>query len=182
MLSFYPEISYQTLKRTAKRQHSPALLADAVHYRIDALNCLFAMIALLFAAYFPKYSVLSDHLGAIVIALLMVGIGIYAAKNNINQLLDRVPARGNFSLKKSERRPCASKGCLPQRKFGSQLYGPGRSRGNRYRSFPRRFQCRTHVSNELDPKGSAPKFKKSNGPPCAMSSCNVEPYYARGSH
>jgi cation diffusion facilitator family transporter len=116
------EISYQNLKRTAKQQHSPALLADAMHYRIDGINCLFAMIALLFAAYFPKLGVLCDHLGAVVIALLMVGIGIYAAKNNINQLLDRVPPERYFDKVKAA--ALRIEGVLATEKIRIQLYGP----------------------------------------------------------
>lgn len=116
------EISYQSLKRTAKRQNSPALLSDAVHYRVDAINSLFAMIALLFAAYFPRYSGLCDHLGAIVIAMLMIGIGVFAAKNNINQLLDRVPAQEFFDKVKTA--AMRINGVLATEKIRIQLYGP----------------------------------------------------------
>ena len=116
------EISYQHLKRTAKSQNSPALLADAVHYRIDGINSLFAMIALLFAAYFPKYSNLCDHLGAILIALLMVGIGIFAAKNNLHQLLDRRPAPHYFEKVKAA--AMCVEGVLATEKIRIQLYGP----------------------------------------------------------
>ncbi len=116
------EISYQHLKRTAKRQHSPALLADAVHYRVDGINSLFAMIALLFAAYFPDYSFLCDHLGAVVIALLMVGIGIFAAKNNLHQLLDRVPPPHFFDKVKTA--AMQVEGVLATEKIRIQLYGP----------------------------------------------------------
>jgi cation diffusion facilitator family transporter len=116
------EISYQSLKRTAKRQNSPALLSDAVHYRVDAINSLFAMIALLFAAYFPRYSGLCDHLGAIVIAMLMIGIGVFAAKNNINQLLDRVPAQEFFD--KVKMAAMRINGVLATEKIRIQLYGP----------------------------------------------------------
>ena len=116
------EISYRHIKRTAKRQNSPALLADAVHYRIDGINSLFAMIALLFAAYFPHYSVLCDHLGAVVIAVLMVGIGGYAAKNNLHQLLDRVPPKAYFD--RVHEAAMRVSGVLGTEKIRIQLYGP----------------------------------------------------------
>lgn len=116
------EISYQSLRQTAKKQNSPALLADAIHYRIDALNSLFAMIALLFSAYFPMYSAFCDHLGAIVIAMLMIGIGIYAARNNIHQLLDRVPSQKFFDQVKLA--ALRVKGVLGTEKILIQLYGP----------------------------------------------------------
>ena len=74
------EIAYRHLKKTAKLRNSPALLADAVHYRLDAINSLFAMVALLIAAYLPAYSQLIDHMGAVVIAILMLIVGSIAAK------------------------------------------------------------------------------------------------------
>jgi cation diffusion facilitator family transporter len=116
------EIGYHILKRTAKRQNSPALFADAVHYRIDGVNSLFAMIALVLAAYFPSYSQLFDHAGAIIIALLMIGIGTMAAKNNIHQLLDRIPEDQYFQLI----RDAAMKvdGVLATEKLRIQAYGP----------------------------------------------------------
>ena len=116
------EVSYQKIKQIAKKQNSPALLADAIHYRIDALNSLFAMIALLFAAYFSPYSAFCDHLGAIVIAMLMIVIGIFAAKNNINQLLDRVPPQQFFEKVKFA--SMRTKGVLATEKILIQLYGP----------------------------------------------------------
>lgn len=116
------EIAYQILKRTAKKENSPALLADAVHYRIDAINCLFAMIALLFAAYLPAYSALCDHFGAMTIATLMIGIGIFAAKNNIHQLLDRVPSQEYFDKVKAA--ALKVEGVLATEKIRIQLYGP----------------------------------------------------------
>jgi cation diffusion facilitator family transporter len=116
------ELAYQHLKRTAKKQHSPALLADAVHYRIDGINSLFAMVALLFAAYFPHYSGLCDHLGAIVIAFLMVGIGVFAARNNLHQLLDRIPPEEYFE--KVRKAALSVEGVLCTEKIRIQLYGP----------------------------------------------------------
>jgi len=116
------EISYQFLKRTAKKQHSPALLADAVHYRIDGINSLFAMIALLFAAYFPQYSNLCDHLGAVVISVLMVVIGSIAAKNNLHQILDRAPAPEFFDRVNTA--AMRVEGVLATEKVRIQSYGP----------------------------------------------------------
>ena len=116
------EIGYHHLKRTAKRQNSPALHADAVHYRIDGINSLFAMIALLFAAYFPQYSQVIDHLGAIFIAVLMIGIGTVAAKNNIHQLLDRTPDDSYFSLVRDA--AMKASGVHATEKILIQVYGP----------------------------------------------------------
>lgn len=116
------EISYQVVMRTAKRQRSPALAADAVHYRIDGITSLFATIALLVAAYFPQWSVQIDHLGAISIAILMIGIGLYAARGNLDQIMDKVPDQDFFN----QVRDAAAKviGVLGTEKIRIQLYGP----------------------------------------------------------
>ncbi len=168
------EISYQTMKRTAKRQHSPALLADAVHYRIDALNCFFAMIALLFAAYFPKYSVLCDHVGAISIAILMVGIGIYAAKKNINQLLDRVPEEQFFEKVKVA--ALRVEGVLATEKIRIQLYGPDAHVGIDIEVSP---DLPVEKAHELTQKVRAEIQKE--WPAVRDVIVHVEPYYA-GDH
>lgn len=85
------EICYRTVMRTAKKQNSPALAADALHYRIDGITSAIATIALLIAAYFPNWGDFFDHLGAMAIAGFMIGIGLYAAKNNLYQLIDTAP-------------------------------------------------------------------------------------------
>jgi cation diffusion facilitator family transporter len=90
------EISYQVVMSAARRQDSPALLAEAAHYRIDGLTSMCAMIALIAAAFFPSISGLFDHIGAILIAILMIGFGVYALKQNLNQLIDRVPEQDYF--------------------------------------------------------------------------------------
>lgn len=116
------EISYQIVKRTAKQQNSPALMADAVHYRIDGINSLFATVALGFGAFFPASSAFFDHLGAMAIALLMVGIGSMAAKKNLNQLLDRVPDPVFFErVREAAMRVL---GVLATEKVRMQVYGP----------------------------------------------------------
>lgn len=90
------EFCYQNIKRTAKKQNSTALMADAIHYRVDSLTSLFAMIALGLGAIFPSWSQVFDNVGAIAIALFMIGMGFFAAKGNFHQLMDRVPAAAFF--------------------------------------------------------------------------------------
>jgi cation diffusion facilitator family transporter len=116
------EICYRVIKHTAVRENSPALLAEAVHYRIDGANSLFAMVALLFAAFFPKYGVAIDHMGAIIIACLMIVIGGFAAKNNIHQLLDRTPDKKYFNLVREA--AMGVSGILGTEKLRLQVYGP----------------------------------------------------------
>jgi cation diffusion facilitator family transporter len=116
------EICYRKIMRVAKTQRSPALEADAFHYRIDGVASLFALIALVGAAYFPKWSLTFDHLGAIVIAGMMIGMGFYAAKNNINQLMDRIPDPGFFDLVRQA--SLAVQGVLDTEKIKIMYYGP----------------------------------------------------------
>lgn len=116
------EICYRVIMEVAKRQRSPALAADAAHYRIDALTSLIATLSLIGAAVFPGTGILIDHFGAISISLLMIGIGIFAARNNLNQLMDKVPDPDFFEkVTKAARKV---KGVLGTEKVRIQIYGP----------------------------------------------------------
>lgn len=116
------EICYRIVMRTAKRENSPALAADAIHYRIDGLTSLFATIALALAAFYPKWSLLIDHAGAILIAVLMIVLGIVAAKNNFHQLMDRVPDDAFFE--RVRQAAIHVPGVKGTEKIRIQLYGP----------------------------------------------------------
>lgn len=116
------EICYHFVMRVAKKQHSTALAADAVHYRLDSITSLCATVALLAVAYFPDKSHLIDHGGAIIISFLMIGIGFNAAWQNINQLLDTKPPVKFFNkVKKAANRV---EGVLGTEKIRIQLFGP----------------------------------------------------------
>ncbi len=116
------EISYQIIMRVAKKRHSPALAADGIHYRIDALTSLLAAFALILAAIFPSTSHFIDHLGALLIAFIMMGIGLLAARSNLHQLMDRVPDRDFFAKVKAAAK-CVE-GVMDTEKIRIQLYGP----------------------------------------------------------
>lgn len=116
------EICYQIVIQVAKRQHSPALAADAVHYRIDSLTSVCATIALIAAAYFPAWSATIDHLGAILIALLMMVIGVYAARQNLNQVMDHKPDNEYFARVRTA--ALRVDGVRETEKIRIQLYGP----------------------------------------------------------
>ncbi len=116
------EPCYQFMIRTAKKQNSPALAADAVHYRVDGLTSLFATVALAIGAYFPEWSVLFDHFGAILIALLMIVLGFSSARNNMNQLMDRIPEESFFTRVKEAAMRVS--GVLETEKLRIQCYGP----------------------------------------------------------
>lgn len=116
------EICHQILKKAAKQKHSPALLADAAHYRIDALTSFFALVVLCLVALFPTHAHIFDHLGAISIALFMIVGGVIAAYKNINQLIDRAPPPEMVETV----RAAALKvhGILATEKIRLQVYGP----------------------------------------------------------
>lgn len=116
------EICYQFMIRAAKRENSPALAADAAHYRIDGLTSLFATVALAIGAYFPLWSVIFDHIGAILISCFMIIIGFYSARNNMHQLMDRVPEDHFFARVKEASMRVS--GVLETEKLRIQLYGP----------------------------------------------------------
>jgi cation diffusion facilitator family transporter len=116
------EVCYQIIIRAAKQQNSPALAADALHYRMDGLTSLFATVALLLGAYIPELSVILDNVGAILIALLMIGIGLHVARQNLDQLLDHVPEEKYFERVRNAAK--RTKGVLGTEKIRIQLYGP----------------------------------------------------------
>jgi cation diffusion facilitator family transporter len=116
------EMCYQVIIRTAKKQHSPALEADAFHYRMDGLTSLMAAIVLILGAYFPAWSLILDHLGALLIAAFILVTGVYAARKNLHQLMDRVPEEHFF---KSVRQAAQTvSGVRDVEKIRIQLYGP----------------------------------------------------------
>lgn len=116
------EICYRIACFVAKRENSPALLADAVHYRIDALTSVIAMAALLVASVEPRVSGWFDTLGALVIAAMMVGLGVMAARKNVQQLMDKAPKSDYFERVKKAAEGVS--GVLGTEKLKIQLYGP----------------------------------------------------------
>lgn len=116
------EFGYHHLKKIAKKQNSSALLADAIHYRIDAVSSFCALLALSLGAYFPKYSLLLDHIGAGLIAFFMIGIGIKAALENLHPLLDRAPDAKYFN--KVQEAAMKVDGVKDTEKLRIQSYGP----------------------------------------------------------
>lgn len=116
------EVGYRQMMHIARKSHSPALEADAWHYRIDALNSLLAMAVLALGALVPVWSTDLDFIGALLIALMMVGVGIHAAKGNLHQLLDRLPDQQFFDQVKASAMRVS--GVMGTEKVRIQLYGP----------------------------------------------------------
>ncbi|MBA3958694.1 MAG: cation transporter [Parachlamydiaceae bacterium] len=116
------EVCYMISMRVAKRYESPALAADAAHYRVDSLTSLFATVALLVAAYVPEWSQVMDHIGASAIAVFMLVMGAFTAKGNVNQLLDRIPEKHYFDLVRRAAKNVA--GVFETEKIRIQMFGP----------------------------------------------------------
>ncbi|MBS4169290.1 cation diffusion facilitator family transporter [Parachlamydia sp. AcF125] len=116
------EICYRLVIRIAAKENSPALAADAAHYRMDGMTSFIATIALIIAAYFPDWAWSIDKLGAIMIAGFMVVIGVFAARDNMHQLLDRVPSSDFF--KRVRLSALKVNGVRETEKIRIQLYGP----------------------------------------------------------
>lgn len=116
------EICYRLIMGEAKRQHSPALAAEAMHYRTDSVTSLIAMVTLLVVAYVPMWGGLIDHLGSILIAIFMVILGLYAARENLHQLVDKIPDSSFFSKVKDAAEKV--RGVKGTEKIRIQSYGP----------------------------------------------------------
>ena len=113
---------YQFVMFTARKTNSPALAADAYHYRVDALTSFLAAVALGLGALFPHFSAALDNWGAVAIAILMIVLGLMAARKNFHQLMDRVPEEKYFMLVKNA--ALKVKGVHDTEKTRIMLYGP----------------------------------------------------------
>lgn len=116
------ECAYQITMRTAKKHDSPALAADALHYRIDSVTSFIALCALVVAALVPHWSGYIDHLGALLIVLVMIALGLYAARMNVKQLMDEAPEQHYFETVRQAAKTVP--GVYETEKTRIQMYGP----------------------------------------------------------
>jgi cation diffusion facilitator family transporter len=79
----------RALARTAKKHHSQALEADALHFSSDIWSSLTVITGLAFVAL--GYPV-ADAIVAIVVALLVLFVSYRLGRRTIDALMDRVPA------------------------------------------------------------------------------------------
>lgn len=164
------EICYRIVIRTAKKQNSPALVADALHYRIDSITSVIAAVTLMIAAYIPDYSKMIDNFGALAIAGFMIGIGIYAAKSNLYQLIDTAPEEQYFD--KVRGAALHIEGVRETEKIRIQQYGP---------------DAQVNIDIEVDPEMTVDKAHQITQkvraeiqkawPAVRDVSVHVEPYY-----
>lgn len=116
------EICFRYFKSLAKKTHSSALLSDAYHFRTDALSSLVATVALGIGLLDSRYAFFIDHIGAFVIAFMMIVTGIKNAAENLHQLLDRRPSKTYLS--KIASAALNVQGVLGYEKLRVQRYGP----------------------------------------------------------
>ena len=116
------EFCYRYLMHIAKKSNSPALEAEAYHYRVDSLTSFLAAAALIAAFFTPAWGETIDHIGAIVISFFMIILGVIAAKSNLNQLLDKIPSSEFFMRIKNA--ALRVPGILDTEKIRIQLSGP----------------------------------------------------------
>lgn len=120
--TLFLELTYQNIKRTAEKEDSQAMLADARHYRIDSITSFIASLSLLVALFSPSLSALADHMGALLISIVMIILGYFAAKDNIAEIMDRTPKAEYFE--KVKRAAFKVAGVLGTEKIRIQHYGP----------------------------------------------------------
>ncbi len=90
------EIVSRVIGGIGVKHRSSALVAESAHFRIDAVTSLVAAAGIGLAAAAPDYGHLIDRLGAMLLAGVMVWLGLAAASENLNQLMDRVPEPESF--------------------------------------------------------------------------------------
>lgn len=116
------EIAYRLMIHTAKKEKSPALIADAIHYRIDSLSSCVATLALWGAGFWPEWSSNIDQGGALLISLFMIGLGFQASRGNFHQLMDRLPEHDFFERVRLA--ALQTPGVEGTEKIAIQQYGP----------------------------------------------------------
>jgi cation diffusion facilitator family transporter len=85
------------LYRVARKHHSQALEADALHFSTDIWSSAVVILGLggvKLCEYFPQHSFLKqlDAVAALVVALIVVGVSLQLGKRTIAALLDAAPA------------------------------------------------------------------------------------------
>jgi len=105
-----------------KRARSTALAAEASHYLIDMGTTLIVTVILIAAAILPSWAAILDRIGGFLLAILMIGVGGQAARENLHQLLDRIPHDQDFSRVRTS--ALAVAGVVDVEKVRIQTAGP----------------------------------------------------------
>ncbi len=116
------EMAGRRMQHIARQEQASVLTSEAFHFRIDSLSSILALVATVAGAVVPDASWIFDAFGAMAIAIFMIGIGVYAAKTNCNQLLDRIPDNRYFATVRQAAMKTA--GVLGVEKIRMQHSGP----------------------------------------------------------
>lgn len=90
------EVAARLVSRRGREHQSAALISEAAHYRIDAITSLLATIAVLVASWSNEFGLTIDRLSGALLAVVMIALGLHAARQNIRQLVDHVPHDEHF--------------------------------------------------------------------------------------
>ncbi|WP_339732997.1 cation diffusion facilitator family transporter [uncultured Gimesia sp.] len=116
------ELTCGVVLRMAQQEQSSAMIAEAYHYRVDAITSFVAAFGLLIASQIPGYGHLIDHITAMILAVIMVYLGWIAARENLNELTDKIPHQKYFDQVKASAMKVA--GVLDVEKVRIQTAGP----------------------------------------------------------
>lgn len=84
----------RALYRVAKKYHSQALEADALHFSSDVWSSLTVILGLVFVSFgFPEF----DSFAAIIVAVLVLFVSYRMGQRTLDALMDRVP-KGKYQV------------------------------------------------------------------------------------
>lgn len=116
------EITCRVVLKMAKQEKSSAMIAEAYHYRVDAITSLVAAFGLVIASQISEYGHLIDHITAMILAVIMIYLGWIAARENLNELTDKIPHQNYFDQVKLS--ALKVEGVLDVEKVRIQAAGP----------------------------------------------------------
>tara|TARA_R110002095_G_scaffold209879_1_gene196720 strand:- start:557 stop:1552 length:996 start_codon:yes stop_codon:yes gene_type:complete len=116
------ELTCRVVLKMARQEKSSAMIAEAFHYRVDAITSFVAAFGLIVASQIPVYGHLIDHLTAMILALIMVYLGWIAARENLHELTDKIPHQKYFDQVKAS--AMKVEGVLDVEKVRIQTAGP----------------------------------------------------------
>ncbi|QDU10245.1 cation diffusion facilitator family transporter [Gimesia aquarii] len=116
------EMTCRIVLKMAKQEKSSAMIAEAYHYRVDAITSLVAAFGLLIASQISEYGHLIDHITAMILAIIMIYLGWIAARENLNELTDKIPHQNYFDQVKLS--TLKVEGVLDVEKVRIQTAGP----------------------------------------------------------
>lgn len=110
------------MRHAARETGSPALAAEAAHYFIDAVTSLLAAAGLATGSLLPEWSAMMDGATGMVLSLLMIGLGLLSAWENVHQVVDRSPDESYFD--RVRQAAVDVSGVLDVEKVRIQIAGP----------------------------------------------------------